>query len=683
MPTSMQAGDVLAERYRLDDLLAENGTGRFWRAHDLVLHRPVSVHLLDAGDERAEAMLEAARRTGPVINRRLLRVLDAEIADGRCYVVNEWGQGESLDILLTREGPLAPRRAAWLVGEVAESIAEAHASGLAHGCLAPENVLVDQHGQIRIIGFGVEAALRGLPPGRLNVDEVDLAGLLYSALTGKWAGVSESAVPPAPEVHGEVLRPRRVRAGIPRMLDALCDQVLNPQHAPGTEGSDFTAHRICEMLHDYVGDTTGTLPPVAALRPTPPPAQVQPAILPTTTVPVAGDEAGEADGTDDATGTDAGPAELTATHAVRTDPTATVVTAPVPAEERASGDGTDDAPADPPDEPPVDAPAEAAPTPVADLPTEAGMPVFHDDDEVDWLRARADKPAPPPPLADPQPKPLFAPDPPEGEPVRRPRPGSRAPGGDYWPWDSSQDSGRDSGRDSGVRPVGRDTGSWASGAWAEDRWGTGEGLEDTGDQVPGRTWIRLAMIVAICLLVGVAAVAAYQLGLRPPTPDSSSDDPTPSASPAAAEPTPFTDLAADDFDPQGTDGQQENPDTVPTVLDGDPATSWTTSTYEQNFGPAGLKTGVGLVIDLGGTRAVRQVRVTTEGGQTSLATYVTSEAPTGVAELTPVGTASGTGELTVDLAEPVSGQYVTVWLTLLPPVDGGFRGTISEVQVLG
>ena len=46
---------------------------------------------------------------------------------------------------------------------------------------------------------------------------------------------------------------------------------------------------------------------------------------------------------------------------------------------------------------------------------------------------------------------------------------------------------------------------------------------------------------------------------------------------------------------------------MPNVLDGDPATSWTTSTYEQNFGPAGLKTGVGLVIDLGATKAVRQV----------------------------------------------------------------------------
>ena len=52
--------------------------GRFWRAHDLVLHRPVAVHVLAEDDARAQPLLEAARRTGPVIDRRLLRVLDAE-----------------------------------------------------------------------------------------------------------------------------------------------------------------------------------------------------------------------------------------------------------------------------------------------------------------------------------------------------------------------------------------------------------------------------------------------------------------------------------------------------------------------------------------------------------------------------------------------------------------------------
>ena len=315
------------------------------------------------------------------------------------------------------------------------------------------------------------------------------------------------------------------------------------------------------------------------------------------------------------------------------------------------------------------------------------MPVFHDDDEVDWLRARAERPEPPPPLEEVPPKPLFAPDPPDGEPVRRPRAGSRAATSnpDYWPWevsqDSSQGSSRDSSSDSRIGPVGRDTGSWSSGAWSEDRWG--DGTDDTGDQVPGRSWIRLAMIVGVCVLVMVAAVAAYQLGL--PTNIASDDEPTTStsSSPTAAEPTPFTDLVADDFDPQGSEPREENPDSVPNVLDGDPATSWSTSTYKQNFGPAGLKTGVGLIIDLGATKGVRRVVVTTDGGETSLAAYVTSTAPTGVAGLTPIGTASGTGDLTISVDEAVSGRYVTVWLTILPQVDDGFRGTIAEVQVLG
>lgn len=656
MPTSMQAGDVLADRYRLDDLLAENGTGRFWRAHDLVLHRAVSVHLLASDDERADAVLEAARSAGPVIDRRLLRVLDAESAGGRCYVVNEWGQGDSLDILVAREGPLAPRRAAWLVAEVADSMAEAHAAGLAHGRLVPENVLVDQHGQVRIIGFGVDAALRGLPAGRVGVDEIDLAGLLYCALTGKWAGASESDVPAAPEVHGEVLRPRRVRAGIPRMLDALCDQVLNPQHAPGGDGSDFSARAIRDLLHDYVGDLTGTYVAV----------QVPRSSTDTTTVSAA-------------------PVVPLTPDLPRPglEPDLEPELDPLQDPEPAAGV---------PEVQPVvpeSAPPAAGPTSVVDLPTQAGMPVFHDDDEVDWLRARADRPEPPPPLEDVPPKPLFAPDPPAGEPVRRPRPGSRAASGnpDYWPWDASSDSSRDSSvgasHDSGVLPVGRDTGAWSSGSWSEDRWGTSDGLDDTGDQVPGRSWFRLAMIVGICVVVMVAAVAAYQLGL-PQVTDPGDDEPTTSTSPSptAAEPSPFTELVAETFDPQGTDEGEENSDAVPNVVDGDAATSWTTSTYLQNFGPAGLKTGVGLVVDLGATKGVRRVVVTVDG-ETSVAAYVTSTAPTGVAGLTPIGTASGSGELAISVDEAVSGRFVTVWLTILPQVSDGFRGTISEVRVLG
>lgn len=324
-----------------------------------------------------------------------------------------------------------------------------------------------------------------------------------------------------------------------------------------------------------------------------------------------------------------------------------------------------DDPAPPPVAPEPDDPAPPpdAPTPSTDLPTQAGMPVFHDDDDdVDWLRARADKPEPPPPFEEAPPKPLFAPDPPEGQPVRRAREGVRtATGSGYWPWEAT---GAGSSTGSGTWPPYDDTST-----------GTGE------HEVPGRSWFRLAMVIALGVLLLVAAAAAYQLGLvrgeEAPTE-------TPQARPSgSASPTPFTGLSADDFDPQGSPPQDENPDLVPLVLDGDPATSWRTSSYLQNFGPAGLKTGVGLVVDLGATKGVREIDVATLGGPTSVAVYVGGQPPTGVATLSPVGEASGTGVLEVPLDEAVSGRYVTVWLTSLPEVEGQFRGTISEIEVRG
>ncbi|WP_159081478.1 protein kinase family protein [Nocardioides sediminis] len=622
MPDSIHAGEVLASRYRLDDLLAESEGGRFWRAHDSVLHRHVAVHLIDRDDPRASSMLEAAREVAPHADPRLLRVLDAEQVDGLCFVVNEWGQGTSLDALLANDGPLQPRRAAWIVSEVADSIALAHDAGLTHGRIVPENVLIDHHGQVRIIGFGVDAALHGLPPGRRTDDLVDVAALLYAALTGKWAGVSPSQLPDAPTDHGAVLRPRRVRAGIPRALDALCDQVINE----GREGRvGISADVIAEMLRDYVGDASG-------MRET----QDHP-ILPPWAPPFAPEQVREA------------PEEPAA------EPTGEA-TAVVP-----TGEPTAVVPAA--DEP-GRGPVGRTPGPRADQPTQAGMPVFDDErDDVGWVSARSEAPPPPPPFEERPAKPLFAPDPPEGQPARRPREGA-TPGGSssgYWPWEgTSGGTGSHAGQQTG-------SGSWPA--------------YDTGDvSVPGRSWIRLALLIGLCLLVALAALAAYQLG-RGDGDEQTTE--TPSSPVTTAAPTPFPDVTGKDFDPQGTDGQVENSELVPLALDGNAATSWYTSSYDQQLGPAGLKTGVGLVLDLGRTRGVRKVEVATLGGPTSLSIFVTGQAPAGVAELTPVGTATGNGTLTVDLDEAVSGRFVTVWLTALPQLDGTYRGTIADVVVSG
>ena len=144
----------------------------------------------------------------------------------------------------------------------------------------------------------------------------------------------------------------------------------------------------------------------------------------------------------------------------------------------------------------------------------------------------------------------------------------------------------------------------------------------------------------------------------------------------------------DDFDPQGTDGE-ENPDEAPLALDGDPDTGWRTSVYYGQSELGGLKDGVGLVVDLGGPREISSLRILLGGQPTDLEVYTAADdaiaAPSGVEDLTRVARVEQAGEdATVSLPSDVVSRYVVVWLTRLPEVaPGEFRGVIREISVRG
>lgn len=378
----MRPGDVLASRYRLTVLLHDRNGGRFWRAHDLVLARDVALHLIPEDDPRGPLLEEAARRSATVQDPRLLRVLDSNSVDGLHYVVNEWGEGVSLNNLVADE-PLSPVRAAWLVSEVASMIAAGHDAGIAHGRLVPENVLLDTTGAVKIIGFAVDAALHGLPPGRTTADLTDLGGLLYAALTGRWAGVSESAVPAAPLEHGRPLRPRQVRAGVPRLLDGICESLLGG-------GTRFaSAADVAEALTDYVGDPTLV-------------AEAEAHRLRTGALPAHRPGSGDTDATGKLPAVPAEPATAAPDDTMLVD---------VLDEEPDHADDVER--------------------------TQVGAPVFDDlaDAAVadpDWHTPSEVAPAPPPPFEEVPERPLFAPDPPEGRLRRLPPPTSDERG--YWPF---------------------------------------------------------------------------------------------------------------------------------------------------------------------------------------------------------------------------------------------------------
>jgi hypothetical protein len=315
------------------------------------------------------------------------------------------------------------------------------------------------------------------------------------------------------------------------------------------------------------------------------------------------------------------------------------------------------------------------PAPIGEQPTQAGMPVFEDDGEVGWISRRSVPPAPPEPPAAPVAKPLFAPEPPPGTPARRPRVPS-AGGTGTW-----TNTGTGASTTTGT---GTGTGSREFWPWDTTGSATGSGayaVEEEPAAVPGRRWFRLAVLVAVAALVLLMAMVLLNLS-RGRTP-LGSEPAKPSSSSAAASASPLAGLSARDLDPQGSP-PEENPDLAPLVVDGDRATTWHTETYRQQLGPAGLKTGVGLVVDIGTSRRVAAVDVTFVGEPTGFSVYLTDQEPTGVADLTPVaeGTATSTSA-SVALPDDAAGRYVVIWLTDLPGVRGGFRGEVAEVVVRG
>lgn len=234
-------------------------------------------------------------------------------------------------------------------------------------------------------------------------------------------------------------------------------------------------------------------------------------------------------------------------------------------------------------------------------------------------------------------------------------------------------------------------------------------LAERYDQVPDRglppgvrdregsnkqTWIVLLLIAA---LIVVAAFAAYSAisntlsgsstaGDRRPLPTSAPTTPAgdggeQTSAPADEEPTTAAPEAgaeiefsnALDFDSTGGD---EKPELTANAIDGDPDTAWNTFTYlTPNWG--GLKSGVGLALDMGEETQVSEVTVDFAEGDYGVTVYVGNDP---INEGTEIGSADdASGEWTVTADEPAQGRYVIVWFDRAWAGPGGEIVRVSEV----
>jgi tRNA A-37 threonylcarbamoyl transferase component Bud32 len=253
------AGRVFGQRYRVVRRLGEGGMGAVYLCEHEILGRRFAVKVLRpdraADPELKERFRNEALAASRIGQENVVDVLDfGEEADGASYYVMEALEGRSLGAVIQGEGPLPVGRTLALVEHVARALAAAHARGVIHRDVKPDNVFVvrghDGIERAKVLDFGIshvdlgreritragsiigtpeymapEQALGGAVDHRADV--YALGVLAFEMLTGALPLVGDSAVATLLAHQTRAPKaPSQLRAGIPAEVDALVLRAL-------------------------------------------------------------------------------------------------------------------------------------------------------------------------------------------------------------------------------------------------------------------------------------------------------------------------------------------------------------------------------------------------------------------------------------------------------------------------
>jgi CheY-like chemotaxis protein len=271
----LRLGSVLSNRYELLSVLGRGGMGIVYRARDRELNEDVALkairaeHLADTvAAERFKTEIRLARR---ISHRNVVRTHDLGEAEGMLFVTMEYVHGIDIRELLTTRGKLGVASSLALGRQFAEALAVAHAAGVVHRDVKPENALIDADGVLKVMDFGIarlaEATtsrtqaglIMGTPaymaPEQLVGEDVDaradlysLGVVMYECLTGQAPFVASSVV----ALIGKVLTtgavaPIEVNPDIPPALSTLVMRLLSKSRDERPASAAVLIEQLAEM----------------------------------------------------------------------------------------------------------------------------------------------------------------------------------------------------------------------------------------------------------------------------------------------------------------------------------------------------------------------------------------------------------------------------------------------------
>ncbi len=150
-------------QYTLERIIGEGAMGTVYRARHAFLRRPTAVKLLRAERSTPQAVRrfeKEVQATSQLVHPNTITVFDyGRTPVGTFYYAMEYLRGLTLDVVVQRFGPLPERRVAHILRQVCGSLAEAHAAGLIHRDIKPQNIMLCHRGGVpdlvKVLDFGL------------------------------------------------------------------------------------------------------------------------------------------------------------------------------------------------------------------------------------------------------------------------------------------------------------------------------------------------------------------------------------------------------------------------------------------------------------------------------------------------------------------------------------------------
>src|SRR5450432_1191628 len=253
-------GATLGDAYQIVRVVGEGGMGRVYEArHTRLGNKRFAIKMLHAEYARqpdvvARFQREAEAASG-IAHPNVVDVYDVHhTEDGRPYMVGEFLEGEELGGFLTRVGKIPAALAVHIVRQICQALGAAHARGVVHRDMKPENVFLVGNlatPQVKVIDFGISKVgdaggtaltrtgmIMGTPsymaPEQARGDKVDnradiyaVGGILYRALTGKKPFDSDDPSATLTQVLTEdPVRPRTLEPTIPQALELVLQRAM-------------------------------------------------------------------------------------------------------------------------------------------------------------------------------------------------------------------------------------------------------------------------------------------------------------------------------------------------------------------------------------------------------------------------------------------------------------------------